>query len=301
MGVDPGPDRGPANRKFRQCGAARRDPPDAVVDLGLIPGELLAEADRGRVHQVRASRFHDRIELLSFLGETLFEFPEGGQEALIDLQERRDVDRRRDDIVRGLAHVGVVVRMDRPFLAERMAEDFVGPVRDDLVPVHVRRRPAARLEHVEGELGVELAVHHFLAGLDDRLPDLGIKQAELHVRLGRCHLDEPERVDEAAPEADPANGEVLDRSLGLRPPVRVFRDLELPQEVPLDAIVRHPMRRRRQNGGSINLVNGAYVSTEVSGREGRIDAEGSAGGVGLRLLHPCQRRHRTLGRPSFDR
>jgi len=68
-----------------QRGAARRDPPDAVVDFGLIPGELLAETDRGRVHQVRASGLHDRVELLGFLRQTFFEFPEGGQEALVDL------------------------------------------------------------------------------------------------------------------------------------------------------------------------------------------------------------------------
>src|SRR5207253_11259450 len=143
-------------------------------------------------------------------------------------------------------------------------------------------------EHVEGELGVELAVHHFLASLDDRLPDLRVEQAELHVRLGRGHLDEPERVDETAPEADPADGEVLDRALGLRPPVRVFRDLEFPQEVPLGAIVRHPMRRRRQNGGSINLVNDGYVSMEVSDRGGRLDGQGSTEGTGFAFSTPVR-------------
>src|SRR5205823_13041808 len=112
-------------------------------------------------------------------------------------------------------------------------------------------------------------------------------------------LGEPERVDDTAPAADPADGEVLDRALGLGPPVRVFRDLEYPQEVPLGAIVRHPMRRRRQNGGSINLVNDEYVSMEVSDRGGWLDGQGSTEGAGLCVFKSCPRRHRTLGRPSF--
>src|SRR5207247_3569885 len=108
--IDPGSDGGPSDREFREGRPAGRDTSDPVVDLGLVPGELLAEADRGRVHQMGASRFHDRIELLRLLRQALFEFAEGGQQVVVDLHEGGDVDRGRYYVIRGLAHVHVVVR-----------------------------------------------------------------------------------------------------------------------------------------------------------------------------------------------
>src|SRR5213079_3033479 len=84
-----------------------------------------------------ASRFHDRIELLRLLRQALFEFAEGGQQVVVDLHEGRDVDRGRDHVVRGLAHVHVVVRMNGPFLAERVTEDLVRSIRNHLVRIHV--------------------------------------------------------------------------------------------------------------------------------------------------------------------
>ena len=237
--IDPGADGGPSDREFREGRPAGRDTSDSVVNLGLVAGELLPEADRGGVHQVGASRFHDRIELLRLLRQALFEFAEGGQQVVVDLHEGRDVDRGRDHVVRGLAHVHVVVRMDGPFLAERVTEDLVRSVRDHLVRIHVRRRAAPGLEHVEWEVGVQLALHDLLAGLDDCLSDLRIEEAELHVRLGRRHLDQAERIEEAPTEADPADREVFDGPLRLGAPVGLFGDFQFTQEVLLDAVVGH--------------------------------------------------------------
>src|SRR5207247_666395 len=106
--------------------------------------------------------------------------------------------------------VHVVVRMNGPFLSERVTEDLVRSVRNHLVRIHVRRRAAPGLEDIEGEVGVQLALHDLLACLDDRLSDLRIEEAELHVCLGRRHLDQAERIEEAPTEADPADREIFD-------------------------------------------------------------------------------------------
>src|SRR5712691_2693968 len=159
----------------------------------------------------------------------------------------------------------MVVRMDRPLLPERMAQDLVRAVRDHLVRIHVRRGPAAGLEDVERELRVELSVHQLLARLDDRLADLAVEQPQLHVRLCARHLDQAEGVDEPPAEAYPADWKVFDRPLGLDAPVRVFRDFDLPQEVFLDAEFRHSNAPPgRQSPRGINIVN-AFVRTDDPG------------------------------------
>src|SRR2546427_400399 len=200
---------------------------------------LIMEIATVRMAPLRASRLHERIELLRLLRKAVLEFAERRQHAVIDLQQRGDMDGGGDDVVRRLAHVHVVVRVDQSLLAERMAEDLVRAVRDHLVRVHVGRGPAAGLKDVEGELCVQFPVHDLLARLDRSLADLGVEEAELHVRLGARHLDQAERVDEPPTEPDPADREVLDRTLGLDAPVRVLRDFDLPQEVFLDAEVYH--------------------------------------------------------------
>src|SRR2546427_9998400 len=149
-----------------------------------------------------------------------------------------------------------------------MAQDLVRAVLDHLVRIHVRRGPAAGLEDVEREVSVQFPVHHLLARLDDRFADLAVEQSEFHVRLGARHLDQAERVDEPPAEADSAYRKVFDRPLSLDPPVCVFWDFDLPQEVFLDAELRHSNAPPcRQSPGGINIAN-EFVRTNGSDRPG---------------------------------
>src|SRR2546428_12902034 len=88
-------------------------------------------------------------------------------------------------------------------------------------------------------MAVQFSVHHLWPRLDDRLADFVVEQSELHVRRGARHLDQAESVDEPPAEADSADWEVFDRSLSLDSPVCVLWDFDLPQEVFLDAELRH--------------------------------------------------------------
>src|SRR5437870_12939436 len=195
--------------------------------------------------------------------------------------------------------------MDGAFLPERMAQDLVRAVRDHLVRVHVRRGPTARLEDVQREVRIQLPVHDLLARLDDRFADLVVEQSEFHVRLGARHLDQAESIDEPSAEADSADREVFDRSLSLDSPVRVSWDFDLPQEVFLDAELRHSNAPPcRQSAGGINIANQS-VRTNGTDRPGVTRDPSAAAprpspfrGYDRSPEAPMAERHRKLGRPS---
>jgi hypothetical protein len=68
----------------------------------------------------------------------------------------------------------------------------------------------------------------------DRVRDRLVEHAELGVRPGRSGLDERERPDVLALKGTSGDREVLDGALGLCPPERVARHLDLAHGVVLD-------------------------------------------------------------------
>ena len=69
MGVDPGPDGRPAERHGQQLVACGLDAADRLLDLAGVAPELLAEADRRRVLEMRPTGLDDRPELVGLRGE----------------------------------------------------------------------------------------------------------------------------------------------------------------------------------------------------------------------------------------
>ena len=80
------------------------------------------------------------------------------------------MDCSRDDIIRGLTEINVIVRMDG-LRAALTSKDFARPVRDDLVGVHVRRSSGTGLKDIDNEVLVELALRHLSRGTLDGLGD----------------------------------------------------------------------------------------------------------------------------------
>jgi len=115
------------------------------------------------------------------------------------------VHRGRNDVVARLAVVGVVVGVDDA-VADLAAHEFGGAVGDDLVRVHIRRGPGAGLEDIDRELVVVFASDDLVGGLDDRLGDVVVDQAEVAVGLCGGLLDDAEPADESATERDPEIG-----------------------------------------------------------------------------------------------
>jgi hypothetical protein len=111
--------------------------------------------------------------------------------AVHDLLGAGDVHGRREGVVRRLAHVDVIVGMHGLLGAHLAAQHFDGAVGDHLVGVHVRLGAGAGLPDDEREVIVELAVDHFLRGLDDGLAELRVELAERHVGFGAARLTMP--------------------------------------------------------------------------------------------------------------
>ena len=130
------------------------------------------------------------------------------QQVVDDLVERGEVHGGREDVVRALAHVDVVVRVHA----------LAGERRDHLVRVHVRRGAGAGLEDVDRELVVELAVRDAVAGGGDPLGLVGVEQPELGVHARGGGLDPAEPARDRRGDRLAGDGEVGDRLAGLAAP-----------------------------------------------------------------------------------
>ena len=96
MGVDPGPDRGPAERHREQLVARGLRAADRLLDLARVARELLAEADRRRVLEVRPAGLDDAPELVGLRGQGCLELDERGDQLLLDRDRGGQLERRRD-------------------------------------------------------------------------------------------------------------------------------------------------------------------------------------------------------------
>ena len=150
--------------------ARQQRPRGAAMPLATCvrpAAELLSEAHRHRVHQMRAAGLHDAVELLAPSPRSSpRRCASAGSSRCVTLERRADVDRRRDHVVAALAHVHVIVG------DARACRGAGGELRDHLVGVHVRAGAGAGLEDVDGKCVVVLAGGDFERGRLDRARDV---------------------------------------------------------------------------------------------------------------------------------
>ena len=149
--VQPGPDRRRADVELLQLLRGVRHIVGAASDAGGVAAEFLAERDRHGILQMRAAGLEHVRELARLPIETVRERSRRADEAAVS-EEQRQARRRREHVVRRLAHVHVIVRMHARVGAARLAEELGGAVRDHFVRVHVVRGARARLIDVHDEL-----------------------------------------------------------------------------------------------------------------------------------------------------
>src|SRR5204862_8170453 len=97
----------------------------------------------------------------------------------------------------------------------------------------------AGLVDVERKVRVELAVVDLESGFLDGLGERRVDHSDRRVLERGLALDQPERGDEAALEAQARDRKVLPRALGLRAPVDVLRHLDLAEAVFFHTRVSH--------------------------------------------------------------
>src|SRR5690625_4663436 len=232
-GVDAGTDRGTAQG---QLGHARHDgleALDTVAHLSGEAGELLAEGDRGGVHEVGTAALDHGGELARLAVEGAFQVPQSRDQVVGHGGRGGDVDGGGEDVVGRLRSVDVVIGV------HVQAAALLGERGDDLVGVHVAGGARAGLEDVDGELVVPLATGDLQRGLADRLAVIIGDHAQLGVDLGRGGLDLAEGGDVRVLQPLARDREGLDGALCLGPELGFGRNLDLTHRVVLDAELTH--------------------------------------------------------------
>ena len=171
----PVPTAVPPSASSPRCGSALAHVRQAVIELRDPARDLLAERERRRVLQVRAADLDDRPRTRRPCRASVVAQARrrAGSSRADERLDRGDAHRRREDVVRRLAAVDVVVRMHEAAFADRAAEQLRGAVGEHLVHVHVALRAGAGLPDRERELVVVPAGEDFVGGGDDRVGLLG--------------------------------------------------------------------------------------------------------------------------------
>ena len=156
-------------------------------------------------------------------------------ELLAHLHGRGDVNAGGNDIVGGLPHVHVIVRMHQFLVAALAAQHLDGAVGDDLVGVHVRRGAGASLKDVDREMFVPVALRDFPRRGDDDPGVFLVEQPELLIHLRRAQLYQAEGADEGTREPQSADWKILHRPLCLRRPQRPGRHAHFPHGIFFDS------------------------------------------------------------------
>jgi len=174
------------------------------------------------------------VELLTLFFESADEIIESGVK-LLQFQQRRQAHRGGKNIVGRLAVVDVIVGMDVLVLATRAAQQFRGAISDDLVAVHMEADARARLEDVDHEVLVPLALLNFLGGFDDRVGGPDVDQTELAIGKRSRFFHHGDGANERGMSAQSADGKVVHRARRLDAVVGVGRNFLVSERILLGA------------------------------------------------------------------
>ena len=227
VAVEAGADGGAAERQFVEVFERVLQAGEAVVKLGNVAGEFLAEGERGGVLQVGAADFDDGFKGFGFGGEGVAQFLYCRNQQVVDFLCGGDVYRGREAVVGGLGVVHVVVRMHWLVGGKPGTGQFVGAVRQHFVHVHVGLCAGAGLPDDERELAVQFATQHVIGGADDEVGLFLLDAAEAGVGQRGGFFHQRHGVDERARQGFAADFEVLVATLGLRAPVGFGRNLDV--------------------------------------------------------------------------
>ena len=213
-----------------------REPFDLLAEGDGISLEFLTEGHRHRVLQLGAAHLEHIGEFDTFGAEGVDQTPQGIEQQLVAVANGK-FDGRGVGVVGRLRFVDVVVGMYGFVGTTRAAEDLAGPIGDDLVGVHVGRGAGPTLQHVEHEVFVQLAGEDFAARFFNGTGHFGRKFAQLAIGLGRGDFDHGKSADQRriVRKGHPGDVEVLNAAQGLNAVVGVFGNLDLPQEIVLEA------------------------------------------------------------------
>jgi hypothetical protein len=226
MGVQAGADRGAADRQRMYCRQCCDDGRAGQRELGGVAGEFLAQRQRRGILQMGAADLDDVGEGDRLVGQLRVQRVECRHQRAPDGVGGGHVHGRREHVIRRLAHVHIVVRVQRARLAAVAAHQLRAAVGQHLVHIHIGLRAGAGLPQRQRKLVVMLAGEHLVSGRDDGGHPLGRQFAQPAIGQRRRALDRGQRVYQFARHALGRDREVLQRTLRLRAPQAVCRHLD---------------------------------------------------------------------------
>ncbi len=192
-----------------------------LVDLLRIAGEFLAQRQRRGILGVGAADLDDVRPRFRLVVQRVAQLGQRGDQPVMNFLGAGDVHGRGIGVVGRLAHIDVVVGMDRLFRAHLAAQHLDGAVGDHLIGVHVGLRARAGLPHHQREMIVELAVDHLLGGGDDGFAELGVEAAQAILVSAAARLTMPSARTTGSGLLLPADLEIAEGALRLRAPIVV--------------------------------------------------------------------------------
>ena len=160
-------------------------------------------------------------------------------QALLHVDCRRNVHRRREGVVGRLRHVDMIVGVNRRLAPERRPRNLAAPIGDHFVDVHVELGAAARHPNMQREHVMMLSGEDFIANLHDQLVTLIVEPLAGVIRRSGGLLQGGIGGDHFAWNEISADAEVLERALGLSAPQLVRRYFNHPEAVLFRSHVDH--------------------------------------------------------------
>ena len=154
----------------------------------------------------------DLDDVLPFVGlvrDGIVQLSDSRHETPLHPDGRRHVHGRGKRVIRGLRHVDVVVRMNRPLAAKRRAGELAATVRDDLVDVHVELSAAAGHPYMQREHVVMLPSEDLITHPNDEAVLLIVETPFVVVYIGGSLLQGRIRRDHLARDQIGSDAEML--------------------------------------------------------------------------------------------
>ena len=194
----------------------------AAGDSRSISAHFLAKRDGNGILQVGTAHLDDVFKFVGFDVQFCFQFFQRSRQFLA-FHAQADFDARREDVVRRLGHVGVVVRRDKVVTAFFFAHDFQSPVAQYFVHVHIYRSTGTPLDRINRELVQPLTVDDFTGCLYQGIADFLVEPSRFHVGESSCFFDNGHGLDEVRIQMFPCNMEVFHSSHGLYAIINIIR------------------------------------------------------------------------------
>ncbi len=113
----------------------------------------------------------------------------------------------------------MVIRMAQSIIPEFPPKNFIRPICDHFIRIHVKRNPSPSLIHIHYKLPVPFSIDHFFRRACDRPSPFSIEQSQLTIRPRRSQLNHPHSPNQLSILAIPADPIIFNRALRLTPKI----------------------------------------------------------------------------------